>query len=217
MVLCKCWKCFHWLCNRVPSCDHSKASNHTLVTKMCLGVLDFISCLPWFSEAWGQGDGHVSDRRLIQLEFSTIMPCQTHLKWQGDLRGTGKYCTQRELKLYQELHTQHSCLLIYNSLIQSALKFKQSAQDSNNENQEKTLHMFFLSIVATNKCNLVRGKEKEPRERAEKLSEWAVGSHFNENLFMDSFFFSVSNGLLHLGVTLWIMHSPVWSQTKWGR
>lgn len=29
-----------------------------------------------------------------------------------------------------------------------------------------------------------------------------MGSHFNENLFMDSFFSSVSSGLLHLGATL---------------
>lgn len=71
--------------------------------------------------------------------------------------------------------------------------------------------------MAINKCNLVRGKEKEARECTEKLNKWDVGSHFNENLFMDSFFSSVSNGLLPLGVTLWTMHSPVWSQTRWGR
>ena len=48
--------------------------------------------------------------------------------------------------------------------------------------------MFFLSTMATNKCNLVGGKEKEAGKCTEELRKQAVGSRFNENLFMGSFF-----------------------------
>lgn len=42
--------------------------------------------------------------------------------------------------------------------------------------------------MASNKCSLVGGKEKEARKCTEELRKQAVGSHFNENLFMDSLF-----------------------------
>jgi len=48
--------------------------------------------------------------------------------------------------------------------------------------------MFFLSIMVTNKCNLIGGKEKEARKFTEELGKQAVVLHFNENLFRDSFF-----------------------------
>lgn len=48
--------------------------------------------------------------------------------------------------------------------------------------------MFFPSIMATNKGNLFGGKEKEARKCTEELRKQAVGSHFKENLFVDSFY-----------------------------
>lgn len=39
------------------------------------------------------------------------------------------------------------------------------------KSKKKILYAFFLPIMATNKCNLIRGKGKEARECTEKLSE----------------------------------------------
>lgn len=61
------------------------------------------------------------------------------------------------------MYTQKFCLLIYKDVIQSVLKFQYSAYDNNNEKEKQSLHTFFLSVMAANKCNLVGGKEKEVR------------------------------------------------------
>lgn len=73
-VLCKCWE----LCNMVPSCDQSKTSNYTPVTKTCT-MLDFMSYPPWFSKVWSPGDGHGSASHLLQLDFSTVILNQKQL------------------------------------------------------------------------------------------------------------------------------------------
>lgn len=82
---------------------------------------------------------------------------------------------------------------MHKDLLQLVLKFQHSAYNNSKKKEKQAnkqttiLHVF--SVMATSKCNWAGDKEKEQRKCMEELRKQSVGSRFNENLFMNSFFF----------------------------